>query len=230
MIKFLEQNLLYNYLKQFYFRIRKCYGKNVTLQRNVELDSKVYFEGSNAIFRNTKLKGSYIGYGTYIANNSTIARAKIGRYCAIGDNVTVSLGLHPSKEFVSIHPAFFSLNKQAGFTYVNEQLFKEHIFIDDSPYCVEIGNDVWIGNNVLIFDGVKIGNGAIIGAGAVVTKDVEDYSITLGIPAKHVKYRFTKDVISRLMDIKWWDKDLDWIKKNSSSFKSVETFLLNNDL
>lgn len=54
---------------------------------------------------------------------------------------------------------------------------------------VTIGNDVWIGMRVVIMPGVKIGNGAVIGAGAVVTKDIPDYSIVGGVPAKIIKYR-----------------------------------------
>lgn len=54
---------------------------------------------------------------------------------------------------------------------------------------VTIGNDVWIGMRTIIMPGVKIGNGAVIGAGAVVTKDVPDYAIVGGVPAKIIKYR-----------------------------------------
>ena len=54
---------------------------------------------------------------------------------------------------------------------------------------VSIGNDVWIGTNAVIMPGVNIGNGVIIGAGAVVTKDVPDYAVVGGIPAKIIKFR-----------------------------------------
>ena len=54
---------------------------------------------------------------------------------------------------------------------------------------VIIGNDVWIGMRSIIMPGVKIGNGAVIGAGAVVTKDVPDYAIVGGVPARVIKYR-----------------------------------------
>ena len=54
---------------------------------------------------------------------------------------------------------------------------------------VTIGNDVWIGMRVIIMPGVKIGNGAVIGAGAVVTKDVPDYAVVGGVPAKVIRYR-----------------------------------------
>ena len=56
---------------------------------------------------------------------------------------------------------------------------------------VIIGDDVWLGARVIIMPGVKIGNGVIVGAGAVVTKDVPDYSVVAGVPAKIVKSRKT---------------------------------------
>ncbi len=54
---------------------------------------------------------------------------------------------------------------------------------------VNIGDDVWIGRRAIILPGVKIGNGCIIGAGAIVTKDIPDYSVAVGVPAKVVKNR-----------------------------------------
>lgn len=54
---------------------------------------------------------------------------------------------------------------------------------------VSIGNDVWIGANVIILPGVSIGNGVIIGAGAVVTKNIPDFAIIGGVPAKIIRFR-----------------------------------------
>lgn len=64
---------------------------------------------------------------------------------------------------------------------------------DDLPVVIE--DDTWIGCNVTILKGVTIGRGAIVSAGSVVTKDVPQYAIVGGIPAKVLKYRFTEEEI-----------------------------------
>lgn len=92
-------------------------------------------------------------------------------------------------------------------------------------YLIEIGNDVWIGDRVTILDGIRIGDGAIIGSGAVVTKDIEPYTINVGVPAKSIRKRFIEDEIKFLLEFKWWNKDWEWIKINSDKFESIENFI-----
>ncbi len=77
-----------------------------------------------------------------------------------------------------------------------------------------IGNDVWVGSNVVILGGLNIGDGAIIGAGAVVTKDVQPYSIVVGNPAREIKKRFSEQIISSLMAIRWWEFPPELLAKN----------------
>lgn len=86
-----------------------------------------------------------------------------------------------------------------------------------------IGNDVWIGNGATILSGVSVGDGAIIAAGAVVTKDVPPYSIWRA--AKLIRYRFSNEVINKLLDIKWWDKEAEWLKQNRELFEISENEL-----
>ena len=70
---------------------------------------------------------------------------------------------------------------------------------------VKINHDVWIGQNVTLLAGIQVGTGSIIAANSVVTKDVEPYSIVGGNPAKIIKYRFSKEIIDKLLEIKWWE-------------------------
>jgi acetyltransferase-like isoleucine patch superfamily enzyme len=56
---------------------------------------------------------------------------------------------------------------------------------------ISIGNDVWIGSHVVVLPGVKIGNSVVIGANSVVTKDVPDFGVAIGSPAKVIRYRNT---------------------------------------
>ncbi len=58
---------------------------------------------------------------------------------------------------------------------------------------VVIDDDVWVGCNVTILKGVHIHTGAIIAAGALVTKDVPEYAIVAGVPAKVIKMRWEPD-------------------------------------
>ncbi|PUA26810.1 MAG: chloramphenicol acetyltransferase [Cellvibrio sp. 79] len=68
-----------------------------------------------------------------------------------------------------------------------------------------VGNDVWFGKGALIMPGVNIGNGAVIASHAVVTKNVPDYAIVAGNPARIVRMRYSDEDIKRLQEIAWWD-------------------------
>ena len=212
------------WLKRIYYRL--IYRRiGVIIGKGVVLNTQNGFEGHNAIGNNAEVATCKIGLGSYISDNSVMRKTIIGRFCSIGSNVQTGLGLHPSTTFVSTHPAFFSTQKQAGFSFVDKDIFKEHIFVDaGQKYVVAIGNDVWIGSNVLIMDGVTIGDGAIVAAGAVVTRDVEPYTIVGGIPAKFIRLRFTQTQITRLLTIKWWEWGLDKIRANSHLFDRADSF------
>ena len=56
-------------------------------------------------------------------------------------------------------------------------------------------------------------HGAVVGAGSVVTKNVEPYAIVVGNPASVIKYRFTPEIVSGLLEIKWWDWSEEKIKE-----------------
>ena len=90
----------------------------------------------------------------------------------------------------------------------------------DNKGDIVIGNDVWIGYEAVILSGVTIGDGAVIGTRAVVTKDVPPYAIVGGVPAKLIRKRFDEDVISRLVELRWWDWDKERINCNLPAIQS----------
>lgn len=119
-------------------------------------------------------KNARFSHSCEIGNNSGIGEgAKLYGRVIIGDDVMMG----PQCWIYTQNHAFSSLDKP----------MREQGPQKERP--VRIGNDVWIGGRVTILPGVNIGNGVIIGAGSVVTKDVEDYAVVGGNPAKILKYR-----------------------------------------
>jgi virginiamycin A acetyltransferase len=130
------------------------------------------------------------GPGTDI--NASIHPVLIGRFCSIARYVTIQEYNHP-------------INRMSSY-FINKNYFNGDIEMDiESKGPIIIGNDVWIGAQCVILSGVKIGDGAIIAANSVVTSEVPPYAIVSGSPAKVVKYRFSEEIINKLLSIKWWD-------------------------
>lgn len=211
---------------------RKFKGKNVLFHEFSKIDSNTVLEGYNAVGVKTVLNNTFVGIGSYVGRNNEFQSVKIGKFCSIGSYILNTMGRHPVSNFVSTHPAFFSKGKAAGFSFTKENRFKELHYTDKSEnYFVEIGNDVWIGDRVTILDGVKIGDGAVIGSCALVTKDVEAYTINVGVPAKQIKHRFSEEQINFLKENNIWENEFDWIKSNSDNFSNIEILIkkMNNE-
>lgn len=136
-------------------------------------------------------------------------RVIIGKFCSISSNVTIIVDGNHRSDWVTTYPfgeIIGDIPKNPGHNKGKGDII--------------IGNDVWIGTDVIILPGVQIGDGAVIGAGSVVTKNVNDYEIVAGNPAKNIKYRFKEDQIKALKMIKWWEWPIEKIKKNVDLLQS----------
>ena len=117
------------------------------------------------------------------ANFST--RIEIGNNSGLGKNCNI-LGKTTIGKNVLMGPDCIIYTRNHCFDRTDIPMINQG-FSEEKP--VSIGDDVWIGSRVTIMPGVKIGTGVVIGAGAVVTKDVPDYAIVGGVPAKVIKFR-----------------------------------------
>ena len=207
------KDFIKNIIRYFYHKLIN--GRRVSFSISSVMGIHSTFEGANKIHPHVFFDG-HMGYGSYIGPNSYII-GDIGRYTSIAPDVKCNLGFHPFEApFATTCPMFFSLRKQNGFTFAFEQMFDEM----KSPIC--IGNDCWIGQQVFISGGITIGDGAVVLAGAVVTKDVPPYAIVGGVPARILRYRYDEETINYLLRLKWWDKPVDWLKKNWMLFCNID--------
>ena len=112
-----------------------------------------------------------IGNNTYIGENNNLRAADgiidIGNGCLISQGITIVTSNHDIKKSIPI--------SQQGWVSKKGR--------------ITIFDDVWIGANAVILPDVTIGKGAVVAAGSVVTKDIPEYSIVAGVPAKIIKYR-----------------------------------------
>lgn len=188
-------------------------GYSSTVNEKQLMETPVRFVSGNIAAR-------YIGAFSFFGSNLDAKFIeKIGRFCIVGNNVTIGSHYHPTS-LLSTHPMFCWPETQ--FSDYHDWKNNDKAVISNQVHCinecekfskgVEIGNDVWIGNNVIILNGVKIGDGAIIGAGAVVVKDVEPYTIVAGVPAKTIRKRFSDVVIDELLNLQWWKYGMNILK------------------
>lgn len=138
-------------------------------------------------------------YGSLLRIGYCDANTDIGAYVSIGPNVRRFGAAHPLKH-AALHPLFY--NPSLGL------VGPEHDVVRASCW---IGHDAWIGANVTILPGCRrIGIGAVIGAGSVVTRDVEDFEIVAGNPARPMRAsRFTPEDKARIYNSEFWAKEPD---------------------
>ncbi|NJX16682.1 CatB-related O-acetyltransferase [Tamlana crocina] len=181
-----------------------CFLKNYINNPNIEVGDYTYyddFEDVSNFEKNVKYHFDFIG-----------DKLIIGKFCMIASGASFIMnGGNHLTEATSAYP--FAIFGGAW----------QHA-MDGKSYPTKgntvIGNDVWIGHDATIMPGVTIGDGAIIATKAVITKDVEPYTIVGGNPAKPIKKRFSEVTISKLLELKWWDWEIEKITKHVDKLTS----------
>lgn len=175
--------------------------------------------GWTRLAANTRMAETSFGDYSYTAGNVSIVYATVGKFCSIANSVRINPGNHPQWRVTQHHCTYRRV--QYGFdTGEDEEFFqwrRDH-------HC-HIAHDVWIGHGAIIMPGVKVGIGAIIGSGAVVTKDVGDYEVAVGVPAKVIKRRFPEDISEKLKKIAWWDWDRKMLEERFKDLLDLDVFL-----
>jgi acetyltransferase-like isoleucine patch superfamily enzyme len=168
------------------------------------------------IFPDAEVIASEIGGYSYVGRRAMVHHCKIGRFCSIAPNAILSGYEHPSKDWVSTSPVFYSTKSRndRGVSFATRDSFEETVE-------THIGNDVWIGYGAIVLHGIEIADGAIVGAGAVVTKNVAPYEVVGGIPARAIRKRFTDADIAWLLRAQWWNQSEDWLRSNVDLFTDI---------
>lgn len=193
-----------------YYLILACTNREIygALKKNIIK----YFPNENILelssMRHITLIGKH-SYGPICRDHQFIE--SIGSFCsfAIGTEVV----FNHEMQYITTHPMIYEGANWGEF--VDYSCFK------NSPWYIEgiqpkreylkqakrikIGNDVWLGHNVIITNYANIGNGVIAGAGSVITRDVPDYAVVAGVPARIVRYRYLPEEIECMNKIAWWD-------------------------
>ncbi|MFM2389890.1 MAG: hypothetical protein RLZZ437_1445 [Pseudomonadota bacterium] len=170
------------------------------------------------------LPAKFMPLGAYSYSRSFFTNvARIGRYCSVGERVTVMGNRHPV-DWASSNPVFYR-RKRAKAWGSARALFPE---FDDLGPPVEIADDVWIGDDVLLAHGVKLGTGCVVAARAVVTHDVPPYAIVAGTPARVIRLRFSEQVVERMLASAWWDWPVSaW---DAVDPRAIDAFLARADM
>jgi len=166
----------------------------------------------------TSLLESTFGDYSYTAGQVSIAYTDVGKFCSIAAQARINPGNHPMGRVTQHH--FTYRRAQYGFGEDDNTFFDWR----RASRCV-IGHDVWIGHGAIILPGVTIGTGAVVGAGAVVSKDVEPYTVVVGVPAQPRRKRFSAEMIEALLRIAWWDWDHPTIQERIDSLLDIERFV-----
>jgi phosphonate metabolism protein (transferase hexapeptide repeat family) len=172
-----------------------------------------------SIGENNHIIESTFGDYTYTMDDVTVNYAEIGKFCSIASHVCINPVQHPMDRVSQHHMTY----RKVAYDFAEKD--DEALFNWRRTQTVKIGHDVWVGHGAIIMKGVEIGTGAVVGSGSVVTKNVEPYTIVVGVPGKPIKRRFSKEAADRLLEIAWWDWPRKKLETHFDELNDLDAFL-----
>lgn len=188
-----------------------CFIKNVITRPNIIVGDYTYYDDIDGAERFEERVTHH-----YEFNGDKLI---IGKFCAIARGIEfVMNGANHRMCSVTTYP----------FNIMGGGWEKSTPSMSDLPLKGDtvVGNDVWIGQNVTVMPGVHIGDGAVIGANSVVASDIPPYHIAAGNPCRIIRKRFDDELIRYLLELKWWDRDPEWIFNNLDALCSGDLSLI----
>jgi len=170
-----------------------CFINNTVKNPNIIIGDYTYYDDvvdSENFERNVLYHYPFIG-----------DKLIIGKFCALATGVKFIMnGANHKTSGISTYP--FSIFRNGW-----EKVMPKP---GELPYR----GDTVVGNDATIMPGVKIGHGAIIASKSVVFNNVKPYSIVGGNPAEFLRMRFSPEQVSKLLQLAWWDWDIEKITRN----------------
>ena len=192
--------------------LKNLFNKNISNLALVHANCEI--SPLAVVYRHARMSESKIGDYSYVGKETIMHGTTVGKFCSISDCCIIGLPGHSIKT-ISSSPIFSGIHNGTKTSWVTKNMPHE-------PINVKIGNDVWVGYRALIPSNVIIGDGAVVAAGAVVVKDVPSYAVVGGVPARVIKYRFSQEVIDKLIELRFWEKPDIEIKKNLLLFQKED--------
>lgn len=185
-------------------------NRSCRIHDGASIDSSTRLGRFNVLFERVSLLDSTVGDHTYFQKYSMAMSCDIGKYCSIAMHAFIGLPQHEI-DMVSSHPVFYLRDTPLVRKYCKSNR-------TTPGRRTAVGHDVWIGHGALVMAGVKVGTGVIVGAGSVVTRDVPDYAIVGGVPARVIRYRFEESLRGRLLESRWWEMSDEWLEAHVDLF------------
>lgn len=138
-----------------------------------------------------------LGDYSYLNRGTLFQSGEIGKFCSIGYYCQIGMYQHPL--------CYVSTSSRIYGQWSIFQHKPDTEEFSEFTHPPRIGHDVWLGSNAHVLQGVEVGTGAVIGAGAVVTKNIDPYTIAVGVPARPIGKRFDDEAIALLLEWRWWN-------------------------